>query len=144
MAMTQTAEYDIEENVGFLLAKAYRRGYAIFRDRLQDYGITPPQFSLLAFLWKEDGLSQAEISEKSRIDRATMVGLVDRLEKEGLVRRMKDASDRRARRICLTGKGRSLKAELCSIADEVTEVFTSNLSEREIRSLKNILLKIRR
>ncbi len=142
--MTRAAKYDIEDNVGFLLAKAYRRGYAIFRDRLQGYGITPPQFSLLAFLWKQDGLSQAEISEKIQIDRATMVGLIDRLEKEGLVKRLKDASDRRAWRIRLTEKGRSLEGDICAIADEVTEVFTSNLSEREIRNLKNILFKIRR
>ena len=142
--MSKSAAYNIEDNVGFLLAKAYRKGYAIFRDRLQGYGITPPQFSLLAFLWKQDGLSQAEISEKSHIDRATMVGLIDRLEKEGLVRRLKDISDRRTWRIRLTEKGRSLEGELCSIADEVTGIFTINLSEREIRNLKNILLKIRR
>jgi MarR family transcriptional regulator, lower aerobic nicotinate degradation pathway regulator len=137
-------KYDIEQNIGFLLAKAYRRGFAMFRDRLAGYGITPPQFSLLAFLWKQDGLSQTELSEKSQIDRATMVGLVDRMEKLGLVKRERHASDRRAWRICLTEKGRALEDELSSIAAEVTGQLTSKLGEREVRELEKILQKIRR
>jgi DNA-binding MarR family transcriptional regulator len=136
-------KYDIEQNIGFLLAKAYRRGFAMFRDRLTGYGITPPQFSLLAFLWKQDGLSQTELSEKSQIDRATMVGLVDRMETLGLVKRERHASDRRAWRICLTEKGRALEDELSSIAAEVTGRLTSKLGEREVRELKKILSKIR-
>lgn len=142
-ADSKNPKYDIEQNVGFLLAKAYQRGFAMFRDRLTGYGITPPQFSLLAFLWKQDGLSQAELSEKSQIDRATMVGLVDRMEDLGLVKREKHAYDRRAWRICLTQKGRGLEDELCSIATEVTGLLTSKLSERETRELKKILSKIR-
>jgi len=142
-ANTDYPKYDIEQNIGFLLAKAYQRGFAMFRDRLTCYGITPPQFSLLAFLWKQDGLSQTELSEKSQIDRATMVGLVDRMEDEGLVKREKHASDRRAWRICLTEKGRALEGELCPIATEVTGRLTSKLGEREVRELKKILTKIR-
>jgi DNA-binding MarR family transcriptional regulator len=142
-ANTDYPKYDIEQNIGFLLAKAYQRGFAMFRDRLTRYGITPPQFSLLAFLWKQDGLSQTELSEKSQIDRATMVGLLDRLEDERMVKRERHASDRRAWRICLTEKGRALEDTLCSIAAEVAGSLTSNLGEREVRELKKILAKIR-
>jgi len=136
--------YDIEKNVGFLLAKAYQRGFAIFKEHLTEYNITPPQFSLMAFLWKKDGLSQAELSEKSQIDRTTMVGLVDRLEKEGLVKRMPHPEDRRAYRVCLTKNGRSLEEPLCRIAGRVTETFTSGLSANEVETLRVILDKIRK
>ena len=136
--------YNIEENVGFLLAKAYRRGFGIFRERLTPFGITPPQFSLLAFLWMEDGLSQAELCEKSHVDRATMVGLIDRLEKDGLVRRMPNAGDRRAYKVCLTDRGRALEPELCGIAEEVTGLLTQKLKKSEVEYLKELLNKVRK
>ena len=139
-----TFMYNIEENVGFLLAKAYQRGFGLFRERLTPFGVTPPQFSLLAFLWMEDGLSQAELSEKSQVDRATMVGLVDRLEKDGLVRRLPNAGDRRAYKVCLTDRGRALEPELCVIAEEVTGLITQKLKKQEIEGLKTLLNKIRR
>ncbi len=134
--------YDIEKSVGFLLAKAYRKGFACFREPLSKYNITPPQFSVLAFLWKKDGLTQTELSEKSRIDRTTMVGLIDRLGGEGLVERRPDEADRRAYRIHLTGKGRALEDELSSLAGEVTARWTKSLTGKEKSELTRMLEKI--
>jgi len=136
--------YDIENSVGFLLAKAYQKGFACFREPLLKYNITPPQFSVLAFLWKQDGLTQAELSEKSQIDRTTMVGLIDRLAEEGLVERRPAENDRRAYSIRLTKKGRSLEGELCAIAEDVIRRFTTPLTDKEKVELARLLDKIRR
>ena len=99
---------DIEKSIGFLLAKAYQRACSLFKERFDPYDLTPQQFGLLGFLWRQDGQSQAELSQRSQIDRTTMGGLVDRLEKEGLVRRAPHPEDRRAYRILLTQKGKGL------------------------------------
>ncbi len=136
--------YDIEKSVGFLVAKVYQRGFGIFRDCLLPYNITPPQFSLLAFLWKEDGLSQAELSERSQVDRTTMCGLTDRLEAEGLVKRHPHPDDRRAYRVRLTARGRELEGELCRLAEVATAQLTGGLSEAEAGTLRELLEKIRR
>jgi DNA-binding MarR family transcriptional regulator len=135
--------FDIETTVGFLLAKVHQRGFSLFKEQLDPYNLTPPQFSLLAFLWKEDGLSQAELSEKSQIDRTTMGGLVDRLEKEGLVQRLPHPEDRRAYRICLTERGKSLESGLCTIAQSTLDTFTHNLTPKECDTLRNLLVKMR-
>ncbi len=68
---------EIEKSVGFLLAKAYQRACAIFKEQFDAYDLTPQQFGLLGFLWQRDGQSQAELSHRSQIDRTTMGGLVD-------------------------------------------------------------------
>ncbi len=136
--------YDIEQNVGFLLSKAYKKGFSLFREQLLPYNITPPQFSILAFLWQEDGLSQTEICERSQVDRATMVGMVDRLEDEGLVKRHAHDGDRRAYRVCLTDKGKSLKEPLCAIASNVTKEFTTRLTAKEVDTLRGLLNKLRK
>lgn len=135
--------YDIENSIGFLLAKVCQKGFGLFKEQLDRYDLTPPQFSLLAFLWLEDGLSQTSLSQKTQVDRTTIGGLIDRLEKLGLVQRLPTPEDRRAYRICLTDKGRGLEKELCAIAGDVTEKFLVPLSVEEQTALREALKKLR-
>ena len=134
---------DIEKSVGFLLAKAYQRGCALFKEEFDHYDVTPQQFGLLAFLWQEDGLSQAELSARVQIDRTTMGGIIDRLEKEKVVERRHHPADRRAYQVFLTGKGKSLEQELCTVAGQVINKITAPLSVEEHQTLIMLLEKIR-
>lgn len=134
---------EIEKTVGFLLAKAYQRACLIFKEQFEGHDLTPQQFGLLGFLWREDGISQALLSAKSQIDRTTMGGLIDRLEKEGLVVRQAHPEDRRAYRICLTEKGKALQPELTPLALRAQEMFIARLTSDEVDTLKSLLEKIR-
>jgi MarR family transcriptional regulator, lower aerobic nicotinate degradation pathway regulator len=133
----------IETSVGFLLAKAHQGLYANFRDLLAPHGITPHQFALLAFLWQEDGRSQTALSEKTEIDRTTLSGLVDRLQKLGLVRRLPDPADRRACRVCLTPAGRALEAKLAPLANDLRRTVVAALAPGEYEELCRLLIKLR-
>ena len=135
---------DIEKSVGFLLSKAYQRACALFKEEFDSYDLTPQQFGLLAFLWIEDGLSQAELSARSQIDRTTMGGIIDRLEKEGIVERANHPDDRRAFQVFLTARGKSLEDELCLVANRVLEKVNAPLSDEEQATLIRLLEKIRR
>jgi DNA-binding MarR family transcriptional regulator len=135
--------FDIENSLGFLIAKAHQRLYAHFREELEGYGLTPPQFALLAFLWKQDGLSQRELSEKSGVDRTTIGGLVDRLAKAGLVRRGINPEDRRACLVLLSAAGKALEEELVRASLRVRQRFTSGLTLREYDQLCELLKKLR-
>lgn len=134
---------EIEKSVGFLLAKAYQRGCAIFKEEFEAYDLTPQQFGLLGFLWQQDGLTQAELSARSQIDRTTMGGLIDRLQKEGLVVRGIHPEDRRAYRICLTEKGKALQDELTPLAVAAQARMIAKLTPGEVDTLKELLEKIR-
>ncbi|MBI5657000.1 MAG: MarR family transcriptional regulator [Geobacter sp.] len=123
--------YEIEKSIGFLLAKAYQRAGALFKEELDPFGLTPRQFSLLAFLWQQDELSQVELSERSQIDRTTICGLIDRLEKQELVERRPNPHDRRSYLISLTPRGRELEEPLCAAADRTLARFTAGLSEHD-------------
>jgi len=136
-------QFDIEKSVGFLIAKAYQRLFSCFRARLESHGITPPQFALLAFLWKQDGLSQVELSEKTEVDRTTLSGLIDRLQKLELVERRRHPADRRIWLVHLTPSGRRLEEQLVPIALQVREQFTVNLENGEYRQLCELLKKLR-
>lgn len=134
---------EIEKSIGFLLAKAYQRACALFNEEFASYDITPQQFGLLGFLWIEDGISQTELSAKSQIDRTTMGGIVDRLEKEGMLERRPHPEDRRAYQVFLTGKGKDLEEELCSLAYRVQGKVNNPLTAEEQTTLIRLLEKIR-
>lgn len=131
--------YDINKSIGFLLSKAYQRAWSIMREEIETYDLTPPQFGLLAFLWLQDGVTQVELSEKGQIDRSTVGGLVDRLEKIGLVERRQHPQDRRAYKIHLTRRGKELESPLSECADRSLERFTRGLNEQEINELRRML-----
>lgn len=134
---------DVANSVGFLLAKAYQRACAIYKEQFERYDLTPQQFGLLRFLWEEDGITQVELSNRSQIDRTTIGGLIDRLEQSGLVQRLPHPGDRRAYRISLTGEGKRLEDELIPLAMELHRKILAPLTAEEIATLTNILRKLR-
>ncbi|WP_020676786.1 MarR family winged helix-turn-helix transcriptional regulator [Geopsychrobacter electrodiphilus] len=136
-------DFDIEKSVGFLLAKAHQNLFAQFRDLLAPHGITPPQFALLGFLWKQDGLSQVELSEKTEIDRTTLSGLIDRLEKQGLVTRQPHPGDRRAFLVALTSAGRAIESLLVPLAMQIRQQLKDGLSPEEYEQLCFLLNRLR-
>lgn len=136
-------QLDVGTSVGFLLAKAYQRACVIFKEEFDGFDLTPQQFGLLGFLWQEDGITQAELSARSQIDRTTMGGLIDRLEKEGLLARRSHPEDRRAYQIYLTEKGKALQPALTPLAVAAQDKFTSKLNPQELETLKSLLEKIR-
>lgn len=135
--------YDIDKSIGFLLAKAHQRGWAMFSERIASYDLTPPQFSLLAFLWQQDGLTQTELSELSQIDRTTMGGLIDRMQRNGLLERRTHPQDRRAYQIFLTDRGQDLQPELSLIANQVLDQFTACLTDHDKQELIRMLNLLR-
>lgn len=131
--------YDIEKSIGFLLSKCYQRAWALLREEIDPYELTPPQFGLLSFLWQQDGLTQVELSEKGQVDRSTVGGLIDRLEKNGLLERRQHPQDRRAYQIWLTQRGRELEIPLSQSACHALTTFTSGLNQQEIEELRRML-----
>jgi DNA-binding MarR family transcriptional regulator len=131
--------YDIEQSIGFLLSKAYQRAWAILREEIDPFELTPPQFCLLAFLWQRDGQTQAELAEKGQIDRTTVGGMVDRLVRLSLVERRPHPQDRRAHMIHLTGRGKELEQPLSDCARRALSRITSCLNEQEADELQRML-----
>lgn len=134
---------EVSKSIGFLLAKAYQRACALYKETFDNYDLTPQQFGLLRFLWEEDGITQVELSSRSQIDRTTIGGLIDRLEQSGLLKRLPHPEDRRAYRISLTAAGKQLQAELAPLAEQLHRNIVAPLSPDEVDSLRTILQKLR-
>jgi DNA-binding MarR family transcriptional regulator len=135
--------FDIKESLGFLLAKCHQTAFQIFREKLLPHNLTPPQFAVLAFLWKKDGQSQIHLGMAMKMDRTTTSGVIDRLENLGLVNRRHHPEDRRVFMIYLTEAGRELGHTLPRLSLEANAEVAKNLSEKEKETLLVLLKKIR-
>ena len=133
---------DIEQSVVFALSKATQRVSAVFREEFKEYCITPPQFILMAILWKTNGLSQHELSKRTRIDRTTLGGIIDRLEEAEFIERRPSPEDLRIHRVWLRDKGRCLEQYLCHTVYRVRHRIAERLIPGEYKQLKRLLNKL--
>ena len=132
----------IEESVGYLVGRLSRAFTRELAGRLAAHGVSVGQWAVLAFLWAQDGRSQGELSRGVAIEDATMVRTIDRMERDGLVRRERDAGDRRRINIFLTDKGRSLQDSLVPCTVAVNEAATRTFTDAEKRQLGEFLRRM--
>ena len=125
-----------------MLGKALQRASQISKAKLEPYGVTPVQFALLNQLWRKDGQFSYELSKSLLLDSATITGIIDRLEQNGLIERRTDPNDRRTKVIFLTEKGRKVEKPLKKQMDEMNDEVLYGLSDDEKRQFKKILFDI--
>jgi DNA-binding MarR family transcriptional regulator len=106
----------LEDHVGYMLRRAQLAVFADFTAAQTGSVVRPGQFSVLAVIGGNAGLSQSQLCEALGIKRANLVAVIDHLESLKLVSRQPSATDRRSNRLHLTPAGeRALKK---SIADQ--------------------------
>lgn len=104
--------------------------------------ITKEQWTVLAALWRKDGVSQQSIADQTGRDKPSTTRLIDNLEKLGYLDRKPAPDDRRSNLIFLTEKGRVMQQEVESIVDGTIEKMTSGISEKELQTVRNVFKKI--
>ncbi len=134
--------FDVNRNIIFVLSKACQEANAELKQELEDWNITPAQFYVLASLWENDGLFQVELAHKTKIDRSTICGIIDRLEKEGLLIRQHVSKDRRAHQIALTPRGKNLEMELCETVSRLRERLVARITSKGYLQLEELLIKL--
>ena len=110
--------------------------------RLGPKGIGYGQFPVLVSLWQEDGVTQKVLSERVRIEAPTMVCTLDRMEREGLVKRIRSQTDRRRIHIRLSKKGANLERQLVPLAAEVNDKALAGITKKDRRQLDDLLARL--
>lgn len=126
----------------FQVGRAARKMSKITREKVAPYGLTTTQFFLLTALYEEDGIFISVLARKVALDKATLTGMLDRLERDGLTERRADPEDRRAIRIHLTKKAERLRDELTELYHENNGMFLALLDEEEKKVFEQVVDKI--
>ena len=118
-----------------------RRVRARLRER---FATTLPRFDLMSQLWRyPGGLKMNELSRHLMVTGGNVTGIVDQLEKEGLVERAAEPADRRAYRVRLTRAGRKSFGEMARTHEEWIVELLGGLTQREHAEIYRLLAKVK-
>lgn len=127
-----------------VLARCFNSFAHAEAQHLKSFDLTSPQFGVLEALAHLGPLKMCTIAEKLLMSGANVTGVVDRLEKKALVRRVMDTEDRRMFLIHLTDEGSKLIARIFPLLAARIEAFASVLTSNEKRQLIELLKKLGR
>ncbi|MEC4673728.1 MAG: MarR family transcriptional regulator [Nitrospirota bacterium] len=126
------------------LVEAYDAIFEVGHRHIRSMGLTPPQFDVIAELAGTTGMTAVELSHSTLLAKASLTGIIDRLETKGLVVRQPIPGDRRAMKIRLTKKGEATHRKCFPAhAHFMRPYFEQALSKKEINVLQDMLLRLR-
>ncbi len=122
-----------------LMARLFARHLEL---RLKSHGLALGAFPALLHLWERDGLTQKELVELLGIEQPTMAATLTRMERDGLITRLRDEVDGRVQRVWLTEKARSLRRPAIAEAAAVNDLATEGLSDNEKPAFLDMVSRI--
>jgi DNA-binding MarR family transcriptional regulator len=117
---------------------------AIAREYSDRFGLTIPEWRVMAVLGGTPGLSAREVAERTAMDKVQVSRAVENLVRGRRVARTEDAEDGRILRLALTVRGRAIYDEVVPLALHLEEVFLSALKPDERRQLDVLMTKLSR
>ncbi|GFG94399.1 MarR family winged helix-turn-helix transcriptional regulator [Mycobacterium timonense] len=129
----------LERQVCFALATTNRAVLAVYRPLLEPLGLTHPQYLVMLALWDhrkapasdQFPLSVKRIAAALQMDSATLSPMLKRLEAQGLIRRVKNATDERTTDVMLTQRGIALRERALEVPSAVVARLGVDLAELE-------------
>src|SRR6266478_5976505 len=99
-------------------------------------------WTFLRILWEAEGLTQRQLSDEAGVMEPTTFSALNAMEKLGYVARQPSPTNRKEVHVCLTPKGRALKAKLVPLAEEVNEVALRHVDPGDIAATRRTLLAL--
>lgn len=141
--MPQDGAGDYQRSFGFLLYDAARLLRRDFDRRAKTIGLTRAQWSVLAHLSRNEGISQAGLAEILDIEPITLVRLLDRLEESGWVERRPHPTDRRVYTLFITAKSWPVIDQIRALAAETRATALAGVAPADRALLVELLARIR-
>jgi MarR family transcriptional regulator for hemolysin len=139
------AKEDHPFRIGFLIHDVSRLRRTVVDKALRPMGVTRSQWWVLANLSRHngDGMMQTELAKVMDVGKVTLGGLIDRLETSGLLKRLADPSDRRAKRVVMTPRGTKLLADIQGTAARVNAQIMNGIPRNDIARTETVLYKMK-
>jgi MarR family transcriptional regulator, organic hydroperoxide resistance regulator len=111
-------------------------------EQAEKHGLQLRDYIVLSALDKTSNLTQVELGKALGLDKTTLMGQLDRLERMGLVVRRNDPRDRRARIPEITEAGNALRAKVASACDNVEAAAVNSFSQDQAQVFRRMLVEI--
>ena len=140
--MPSSRPFSREASLGYQVNYLARLLAQALHERIAPLGVVPGQFAQLLTLYAEDGLTQRELCARVGIEQPTMANTLQRMERDGLIRREADPADGRRALVLLTERARRLERPLVAAAQDVNAVATAGFSDREVAALLDAVHRV--
>jgi DNA-binding MarR family transcriptional regulator len=137
----KTSARTAPENLAILLREPFRAGTEVLHRRFAERGhpeIRPPNGNVMQFL-DDDGTRVIVLAERAEMTKQSMAELVAHLERLGYVERVPDPSDRRAKLVRATPRGKQLYTIAREVVAEIEAEWTRRLGKAKMRQLRELL-----
>jgi len=141
---TETESIDWELRLGYLMHDVSRLRRSAFDRSLKPLNVTRSQWWVLAYLSRQDGMTQSQLAEELDLGKVAIGGLIDRLEKSDLVRREADSSDRRVNRVFLQPQSKSLINKMRKMNHKLNEIILKDIADVELELTAKTLVGIKK
>lgn len=130
---------------GFLVHDVSRMRRTLFDIQMKPLGITRSQWSVLAALSRNgtEGMMQVDLARQLDVGKVTVGGLLNRLEATGLISRVPDDTDKRARQVSITDKGYDLIHQMETIGTANNDTTVAGVSAEDMRITVETLAKVK-
>ena len=139
MALYKAETYRVEDSVGFMIVRVRAAIFAAVDREVLPWGVSSAQAAILIYIAHGRGNRAADLARDYSYDTGSMTRMIDRLVAKGLLRRVRDAQDRRAIRLELTAKGRKLTDRLPAVAARALNGLLRGFTRAELDQLKGLL-----
>ncbi|MDT3698682.1 MAG: MarR family transcriptional regulator [Thermincola sp.] len=131
--------FDLEACVAFITNQCAKNIADSFNERLKSSGVTRVQWIALYYLGKHEGINQRELAAKMDVKGSSVVRLIDRMERDGYVERVKSPGDRRSTSLLLTEKGKTFREKLIPEGERMNKIVSKNICEEDLKTFVNVL-----
>jgi MarR family transcriptional regulator, organic hydroperoxide resistance regulator len=128
----------MEKELRYIAAIIKQQGRRI----LSNYTITPPQFVALQWLFEHGDMTIGDLSNKMFLAFSTTTDLVDRMEKNSLVKRVRNTQDRRVVRIHLLSEGERVIEEVIDKRRHYLNTVLADFDEQQVKVFSDLLTKL--
>ena len=130
---------------GTLISQIHQVSQRVWYDVLSHNGLSDlagARGRVIFALWNEDNIPIKKLVERTSLDKATLTGIIDRLERDGYVKKIPSPDDKRATLISRTGKDEIFKSKIPEVSKQQNKLFYKGFSTSEIKEFEEYLKRI--
>lgn len=135
-------QYDFEESIGYWITITSHFYQDALNQELIPYGITFRQFQVIGWLVYEGPLSQVELAERMMIEPPTLVRILDRMERDGWIKRESDPDDRRRKVVQILPEAKPIWAQMVTCLRRLRKKATQGMTPGQVEILKSLLMQV--
>lgn len=132
----------LDESIGFLINQTGRKISQVLNHYFDPHEVTSEQWSALARLCEEEGISQKELAARVSKDQTNITRILDQLQRKGLIIRQTNPEDRRSFLLSVTPEGKRIYEKIAPLEEQVIAMAIEGLDSEDVNRLKELLRHI--